>query len=65
MISSPPNVVLLPAPTSTASSRRVRRVRRPFGGSAIWPDPTIRMRLFRSRGTTPFLRTRRFPFLRI
>lgn len=42
--------------TSTASSRRVRRVRRPFGGSAIWPDPTIRMRLFRSRGTTPFLR---------
>lgn len=47
---------LLPAPTSTASSRRVRRVRRPFGGSAIWPKPTIRTRLFRSRETSPFLR---------
>lgn len=42
-----------------------RRVRRPFGGSAIWPDPTIRTRLFRSRETSPFLRIRRFPFLRI
>lgn len=56
MTSSPPNVDSLPAPTSTASSRRVRRVRRPFGGSAIWPDPTIRTRLFRSRGTRAFLR---------
>ena len=40
----------------THLSRRGRRVRRLPGGSAIWPKPTIRTRLFRSRGTTPFLR---------
>lgn len=65
MTSSPPNVDSLPAPTSTASSRRGRLVRRLPGGSAIWPKPTIRTRLFRSRETSPFLRIRRFPFLRI
>ena len=54
MTPSPPNVDSLPAPTSTASSRRGKRVRRLFGGNAIWPKNTIRTRRFRSRGTRAF-----------